>query len=79
MSSSDIYLMLLDFVSEVKSFTILSAIILAIVVIWTGWIYFNIWLEERVKAFYAKQNAHHEEEAMGKYIEHQFDDSKKQK
>ena len=77
MSSSDIYLMLLDFVSEVKSFTILAAIILGIVFLWTGWIMFNLWLEERVKALYAKQEARREEETMGKYIEHQFDDSKK--
>jgi predicted tellurium resistance membrane protein TerC len=78
MSSRDIYLMLLDFVSEVKSFTILSAILFGIVFIWTGWIMFNLWLEERVKALYAK-NDRREEEAMGKHIEHQFDDSKKQK
>jgi len=77
--SNNIYLMLLDFVSEVKSLTILSAIILVIVFLWTGWIMFNLWIEERVKALYEKQNAHREEEAMGKYIEHQFDDSKKQK
>jgi len=77
MSSSDIYLMLLDFVSEVKSFTILSAIIFGVVFLWTGWIMFNLWLEERVKALYARQNARREEEAMGKYLEHQFDDSKK--
>lgn len=76
---NDIYLMLLDFVSELKSFTIMSAIILAIVFIWTGWIMFNLWLEERVKALYAKQESLKSEKEMGEYIEHQFDSSKKQK
>jgi len=77
MSGNDIYLMLLDFASEVKSFTILAAIIFGIVFLWTGWIMFNLWLEERVKALYAKQEARREEQEMGNYIEHQFDGSKK--
>jgi len=76
---NNLYLMLLDFVSEVKSLTILSAIIFGVVFLWTGWIMFNLWLEERVKALYAKQDARREEKAMGEYLEHQFDDSKKQK
>lgn len=75
--SNDLYLMLIDLLSEIRSFGILSAIILGIVFIWTAWIYFNIWLDERVKALYAKQEARREEKAMGDYIEHQFDDSKK--
>lgn len=77
MSSSDLYLMLIDLLSEIKSFGILSAIILGIVFIWTSWIMFNLWIEERVKAHYAKQRADHEEKVMGEYLEHQFDRSKK--
>lgn len=77
--SNNIYLMLIDLLGEIKSFGIMAAIILGVVMIWTSWIMFNIWLDERVKALYAKQEARREEEAMGKYIEHQFDSSKKQK
>ena len=77
MSSSDLYLMLLDFICELKSFSILMAILLGIVFLWTGWVMFNLWLEERVKALYAKQEARRSEREMGEYIEHQFDDSKK--
>lgn len=76
---NDLYLMLIDLLGEIKSFGIMAAIILGVVMIWTGWIMFNLWLEESVKALYAKQEARREEEAMGKYIEHQFDGSKKQK
>lgn len=77
MSGNDIYLMLLDFAGKVESFTILAAIIFGIVFLWTGWIMFNLWLEERVKALYAKQDAHKSEQEMGEYLEHQFDRSKK--
>lgn len=77
MSSSDLYLMLLDFICELKSFSILMAILLGIVFLWTGWVMFNLWVDERVKALYAKKKAHLEEKEMGNYIEHQFDDSKK--
>ena len=50
MSSSDLYLMLLDFICELKSFSILMAILLGIVFLWTGWVMFNLWLEELWKS-----------------------------
>lgn len=75
--SNDLYLMLIDLLSEIRSFGIMSAIILAVVFLWTSWIYFNIWLDERVKTLYAKRKAHKSEQEMGEYLEHQFDRSKK--